>query len=38
MKWNSLPPLAIDWIVVKNAGGDASRTKLTRARRLGIPF
>lgn len=29
--------LGIDWIVVKNAGGDASRTKLTAARALGIP-
>ncbi len=29
--------LGIDWIVVKNAGGDASATKLTAARELGIP-
>lgn len=29
--------LEIDWIVVKNAGGDASATKLTAARALGIP-
>ncbi len=29
--------LGIDWIVVKNAGGDASRTKLTAARALRIP-
>ncbi|WP_394153222.1 cobalt-precorrin-6A reductase [Loktanella salsilacus] len=29
--------LGIDWIVVKNAGGEASRTKLTAARDLGIP-
>ncbi len=29
--------LGIEWIVVKNAGGDASATKLTAARRLGIP-
>ena len=29
--------LGIDWIVVKNAGGDASATKLTAARALGIP-
>ncbi|WP_372804240.1 precorrin-6A/cobalt-precorrin-6A reductase, partial [Loktanella salsilacus] len=29
--------LGIDCIVVKNAGGDASRTKLTAARALGIP-
>ena len=29
--------LGIDWIVVKNAGGDASRTKLTAAREMGIP-
>jgi precorrin-6A/cobalt-precorrin-6A reductase len=29
--------LGIDWIVVKNAGGEASRTKLTAARELGIP-
>ena len=29
--------LGIDWIVVKNAGGDASRTKLTAAADLGIP-
>lgn len=27
----------IDWLVVKNAGGAASRTKLTAARLLGIP-
>jgi precorrin-6A/cobalt-precorrin-6A reductase len=27
----------IDWLIVKNAGGAASRTKLTAARRLGIP-
>ena len=29
--------LGIDWIVVKNAGGSASATKLTAARDLGIP-
>ncbi|MFT5631111.1 MAG: precorrin-6A/cobalt-precorrin-6A reductase [Gammaproteobacteria bacterium] len=29
--------LGIEWIVVKNAGGDASATKLTAARQLGIP-
>ena len=29
--------LGIDWIIVKNAGGDASATKLTAARALGIP-
>ena len=29
--------LGIDYIVVKNAGGDASATKLTAARALGIP-
>ena len=29
--------LGVDWIVVKNAGGDASRTKLTAAADLGIP-
>lgn len=29
--------LGIDWIVVKNAGGVASATKLTAARELGIP-
>ncbi len=29
--------LGIDWIVVKNAGGQASATKLTAARALGIP-
>ena len=29
--------LGIDWLVVKNAGGVASRTKLTAARDLGIP-
>ena len=29
--------LGIDWIVVKNAGGAASETKLTAARDLGIP-
>ena len=29
--------LGIDWIVVKNAGGEASRTKLTAAQDLGIP-
>lgn len=29
--------LGVDWIVVKNAGGDASRTKLTAAQELGIP-
>jgi len=29
--------LAIDWLVVKNAGGAASRTKLTAAGQLGIP-
>lgn len=27
----------VDWLVVKNAGGDAPRTKLVAARRLGIP-
>lgn len=27
----------IDWLIVKNAGGAASRTKLTAANRLGIP-
>ena len=29
--------LGVDWIVVKNAGGVASATKLTAARELGIP-
>ncbi len=29
--------LGIDWLVVKNAGGDPSATKLTAARELGIP-
>ncbi|MCA8878731.1 MAG: cobalt-precorrin-6A reductase [Rhodobacteraceae bacterium] len=29
--------LAVDWLVVKNAGGMASRTKLDAARRLGLP-
>ncbi|MGR3344175.1 MAG: cobalt-precorrin-6A reductase [Paracoccaceae bacterium] len=29
--------LSIDWLVVKNAGGVASRTKLTAARELAIP-
>lgn len=27
----------VDWLIVKNAGGAASRTKLTAARQLGIP-
>lgn len=27
----------VDWLIVKNAGGAASRTKLTAARKLGIP-
>ncbi len=27
----------IDWLVVKNAGGELSRTKLEAARRLGLP-
>lgn len=29
--------LGVDWIVVKNAGGDQSATKLTAARELNIP-
>ncbi|WP_458790707.1 cobalt-precorrin-6A reductase [Yoonia sp. MH D7] len=29
--------LGVEWIVVKNAGGEASATKLVAARRLGIP-
>ncbi|MGR3469158.1 MAG: precorrin-6A/cobalt-precorrin-6A reductase, partial [Shimia sp.] len=29
--------LRIDWLVVKNAGGAASATKLTAARQLGLP-
>ncbi|MGJ8623563.1 MAG: cobalt-precorrin-6A reductase [Yoonia sp.] len=29
--------LGVDWLVVKNAGGGPSRTKLTAARQLGIP-
>jgi precorrin-6A/cobalt-precorrin-6A reductase len=29
--------LGVDWIVVKNAGGAASATKLTAARDLKIP-
>jgi precorrin-6A/cobalt-precorrin-6A reductase len=29
--------LGVDWLIVKNAGGAASRTKLTAARQLGIP-
>ena len=29
--------LGVDWLVVKNAGGAASATKLTAARALGIP-
>lgn len=28
---------AIDWLVVKNSGGDASRSKLDAARELGLP-
>lgn len=30
--------LGVDWIIVKNAGGDASATKLIAARQLGIPI
>lgn len=29
--------LGIHWLIVKNAGGDSSATKLTAARQLGIP-
>lgn len=29
--------LAVDWLVVKNSGGDASRSKLDAARCLGLP-
>ena len=29
--------LSVDWLVVKNAGGTESRTKLVAARQLGIP-
>jgi len=29
--------LGVDWLVVKNAGGDASRTKLDAARALSLP-
>ena len=29
--------LGVDWLVVKNAGGESSKTKLTAARQLGIP-
>lgn len=29
--------LGVDWLVVKNAGGDAPRSKLEAARHLGIP-
>ena len=29
--------LGVDWLVVKNAGGTLSKTKLTAARELGIP-
>ncbi|WP_147124916.1 cobalt-precorrin-6A reductase [Shimia ponticola] len=29
--------LGVDWLIVKNAGGSASSTKLTAARELGIP-
>nr|WP_226780786.1 cobalt-precorrin-6A reductase [Oceaniglobus trochenteri] len=29
--------LKIDWLIVKNAGGDASRSKLDAARELGLP-
>jgi precorrin-6A/cobalt-precorrin-6A reductase len=29
--------LKIDWLIVKNAGGEASKTKLIAARQLGIP-
>ncbi len=29
--------LGVDWLIVKNAGGAESRTKLTAARNLGIP-
>jgi len=29
--------LKVDWLIVKNAGGSASATKLTAARELGIP-
>ena len=33
---NLFERLGVDWLVVKNAGGEASRTKLTVARQLGI--
>jgi precorrin-6A/cobalt-precorrin-6A reductase len=29
--------LGIDWLVTKNAGGQASRAKLDAARHLGLP-
>lgn len=29
--------LAVDWLVVKNAGGEASKSKLTAARKLRMP-
>lgn len=29
--------LGVDWLVVKNSGGEASRSKLDAARILGIP-
>jgi precorrin-6A/cobalt-precorrin-6A reductase len=29
--------LIVDWVVVKNAGGEASKTKLTAAREMGLP-
>jgi precorrin-6A/cobalt-precorrin-6A reductase len=29
--------LKVDWLVVKNSGGSASRSKLDAARDLGIP-
>ena len=34
---NLFRELKVDWLIVKNAGGDRSRTKLDAARELGIP-
>ena len=37
MKLPCFKSCGVDWLVVKNAGGAASATKLTAARQLGIP-
>jgi len=37
MRWRFFERLKIDWLVLRNAGGERSMAKLIAARHLGLP-